>query len=377
MKKSEEKNIEAKPEKIVKKEQKIIEEKLKKDYFKIFKDWVIKNSKSIITVLVILIVLILCGKIIGYFNSPEYVANKYFKAIASNNYNDIYNLVELEDSAIVSKDILKEKIDTLDIEAYKIESFQIVNDNALVTYKYENNNKTYYASVLLRKSMKNKFILFNNWKVQSSKVATDVSIKVPTDSIVTIDNIDIKEFIDTKEENYDIYTIDKMVVGEYNIKIELKNGLEVEEKINVSSDQTFVIGNINLEDDIKENLESQLKNDLTILYSNSINNKNYDETGLNKLKNEYQYLKSSLQNKSYTLTNINFNDITVSDVTYDTMLEVTFSINCNYSVNYNLNDSMNSYSGNGTTNIKANFKVENGTYTLESIDNLPINFRIR
>ena len=89
MKKSEEKNIEVKTEKIekeVKKEPKIIEEKPKKDYFKIIKDEIIKHSKLIITILVILIVLILCGKIIGYFNSPEYVANKYFQT----NYNQYY-----------------------------------------------------------------------------------------------------------------------------------------------------------------------------------------------------------------------------------------------------------------------------------------------
>lgn len=377
MKKSEEKNIEVKQEKIVKKEPKIIEEKPKKDYFKIFKDWVIKNSKSIITILVILIVLILCGKIIGYFNSPEYIANKYFKAIANNDYSKIYDLIDVDDSALVNEKVLEDKISSLGVDAYKLESIQETEDNALITYKYEHNNQVYVASVLLRKSMQNKYLVFNNWKVQSSKVVNNITIKVPVNSVVKVDNTNIKEFLTESTDEYDIYTIEEMISGKYNVSIELENGLKAEDEINVASNSTYVVGDIELEDNVKTELQNQLSNYLATLYNNAIGNKNYDETGLDKLKDEYVYLRSSLQNKGYTLTGISFSDITVSSSTYDTMLEVTFSVNCNYNINYNLNDTVNTYNGSGLTDIKANFKVEDGKYTLNSINNLPISFRIR
>lgn len=377
MKKSEEKNIEVKPEKIVKKEPKIIEEKPKKDYFKIFKDWVIKNSKSIITILVILIVLILCGKIIGYFNSPEYIANKYFKAIANNDYSKIYDLIDVDDSALVNEKVLEDKISSLGVDAYKLESIQETEDNALITYKYEHNNQVYVASVLLRKSMQNKYLVFNNWKVQSSKVVNNITIKVPVNSVVKVDNTNIKEFLTESTDEYDIYTIEEMISGKYNVSIELENGLKAEDEINVASNSTYVVGDIELEDNVKTELQNQLSNYLATLYNNAIGNKNYDETGLDKLKDEYVYLRSSLQNKGYILTGISFSDITVSSSTYDTMLEVTFSVNCNYNINYNLNDTVNTYNGSGLTDIKANFKVEDGKYTLNSINNLPISFRIR
>lgn len=377
MKKSEEKNIEVKQEKIVKKEPKIIEEKPKKDYFKIFKDWVIKNSKSIITILVILIVLILCGKIIGYFNSPEYIANKYFKAIANNDYSKIYDLIDVDDSALVNEKVLEDKISSLGVDAYKLESIQETEDNALITYKYEHNNQVYVASVLLRKSMQNKYLVFNNWKVQSSKVVNNITIKVPVNSVVKVDNTNIKEFLTESTDEYDIYTIEEMISGKYNVSIELENGLKAEDEINVASNSTYVVGDIELEDNVKTELQNQLSNYLATLYNNAIGNKNYDETGLDKLKDEYVYLRSSLQNKGYTLTGISFSDITVSSSTYDTMLEVVFSVNCNYNINYNLNDTVNTYNGSGLTDIKANFKVEDGKYTLNSINNLPISFRIR
>lgn len=380
MKKSEEKNIEVKTEKIekeVKKEPKIIEEKPKKDYFKIIKDEIIKHSKLIITILVILIVLILCGKIIGYFNSPEYVANKYFKAIANNDYSKIYDLIDVDDSALVNEKVLEDKISSLGVDAYKLESIQETEDNALITYKYEHNNQVYVASVLLRKSMQNKYLIFNNWKVQSSKVVNNITIKVPINSVVKVDNTDIKEFLSESTDEYDIYTIEEMISGKYNVSIELENGLKTEDEIDVTSNSIYVVGDIKLEDNVKTELQNQLSNYLGTLYNNAIGNKNYDETGLDKLKDEYVYLRCSLQNKAYTLTGISFSDITVSSSTYDTMLEVVFSVNCNYNVNYNLSDTVNTYNGSGLTDIKANFKVEDGKYILDSIDNLPISFRIR
>lgn len=356
---------------------KVIEEKPKKNYFKIIKDEIIKHSKLIITILVILIVLVIGGKIIGYLNGPEYIANKYFKAIANNDYNEIYKLIDVEDSKLVSKKVLKEKIKSLDIDAYEVDSVQISDDNALITYKYEHNNQVYMASVLLRKSMRNKLLLFNNWKVQSSKVVNDVTIKVPVNSVVKVDNTDIKEFLNESTDEYDIYTIDEMISGKYTVSIELENGLKAEDEIEVSSDSTYAVGNIKLEDSVKTELQNQLNNYLTTMYNNAIVNKNYDEIGLDKLKDEYLYLKNSLQNNGYTLTSISFSDISVSNATYDTMLEVTFSVNCNYNIDYKNNDETKTYNGSGSTEITATFKLEDGKYILDSIKNLPINFRIR
>lgn len=335
-----------------------------------------KNRITIFMILIVLIFITFIFNLISYLFGPEYIAKKYMNSLAKNNYNEIYELLDVDESSIVNKEILKEKMETINIDAYKLDSVNIYGNEALITFKYEDNREINYVSVLLRNSMVKKYFFFDNWKIMSFKVATNINIKVPKNSKVTLDNIDIKEF-KKSEEDYDIYEINEMFVGTYNINIELENGLKVEDKIDIKSNETYSIGNIDLEDDVKSNLQEQLLNSLNTLYSNAINNVEYKNTGLTNLKDEYQYLKNALQNKNYTLTNISFSDIDVNKVTFDTNLEVTFTLNCNYTVNYVSNDETKTYNGKGSTTIKANFNVTDSTYTLDSISNLPISFRIR
>ena len=334
------------------------------------------NRIKIFVTLIFIILLISIFNIICYVTGPVYMAKKYIKAAANNNYTEIYNLLDVDDSVIVSKKIMKEKIERLDIDAYKLDEVNIIGDEALVTFKYEYNNEINYVSVLLRNSMIKKYYLFDNWKILSSKVANNVVIKVPKNSIVKLDNINIKEF-KKEEDNYDIYSIDEMFVGEYKILIELEKGLKIEDNVNIKSNETYTIGNIELEDKIKENLINQLESTFNNLYSNAINEISYNDTGLNKFKYEYNYLKESLKNNNYILTDISFSDIDISEATYTTNLEVTFNLNCNYTVEYKLNEEVKTYSGSGNTKVKVNFNVEKDIYTLDSISNLPISFRIR
>lgn len=335
-----------------------------------------KNRFTIFVILIVLIFIIFIFNLISYLFSPAYIAKKYMNSLSKNNYNEIYELLDVDESSIVNKEILKEKMETINIDAYKLDSINVYGNDALVTFKYEDNREVNYVSVLLRNSMVKKYFFFDNWKIMSSKVATNVNIKVPKNSKVTLDNIDIKEFKET-DEDYDIYKISEMFAGTYNINIELENGLKVEDKIDIKSNETYSIGNIDIEEDVKSNLQEQLLNSLNTLYSNAIKNIEYKNTGLTNLKDEYQYLKSTLQNKNYTLTNISFNDIDVSKVTFDTNLEVTFTLNCNYTINYISNDETKTYSGSGITTIKVNFNIEDNNYILDSISNLPISFRIR
>ncbi len=348
----------------------------KENFLTKFGKSIYKNRITIFIILIVLIFIIFIFNLISYLFGPEYIAKKYINSLAKNDYNEIYELLDVEESSIVNKEILKEKMETINIDAYKLDSINVYGSDALVTFKYEDNREIKYVSVILRNSMVKKYFFFDNWKIVSTKVATNVNIKVPKNSKVTLDNIDIQEFKET-EEDYDIYKIDEMFAGTYNITIELENGLKVEDEINIESNETYSINNIDLEEDVKSNLQDQLLNSLNTLYSNAINSVEYKSTGLTNLKDEYQNLKSALQNKNYKLTNISFSDIDVSKATFDTNLEVTFTLNCDYTISYTSNNETKTYNGTGTTTIKANFNVEDNTYTLDSISNLPVSFRIR
>lgn len=349
---------------------------LKESILTIIGNAIYESRKIIFGILLTLIILFGLFKIVLYVFGPEFMAKKYIKALANNDYSEIYKLLDVDKSSLVSEKILKEKMEAIDIDAYEVDNVVTDGEEAIVTFKYEHNNKINYVSVVLRNSMIKKYYLFNNWKILSTKVAKDVVIEVPKNSIVKIDDKDISEF---KVENdiYDRYEIEEMFVGNYNISIELENGLKVEDDVEIYSNKKYSIGNIELEDEIKTNLISQLESSFNTLYINAINGRSYNDTGLTNLKTEYNYLKDSLKNNSYTLTNISFSDIDVIGATYDKNLEVTFNLNCNYTVEYKLNEEVKTYSGSGNTKVKANYNATKDTYTLDSISNLPISFRIR
>jgi len=349
---------------------------LKESILTIIGNTIYDSRKIIFGILLTLIILFSLFKIVLYVFSPEFMAKKYIKALANNDYSEIYKLLDVDKSSLVSEKILKEKMETIDIDAYEVDNVVTDGEEAIVTFKYEHNNKINYVSVVLRNSMIKKYYLFNNWKILSTKVAKDVVIEVPKNSIVKIDNKEISEF-KVENENYDIYKIEEMFAGTYKISIELENGLKVEDDVEIYSNKKYSIGNIELEDEIKASLISQLESSFNTLYINAINGISYNDIGLTNLKYEYNYLKDSLKNNSYTLTNISFSDIDVIGATYDQNLEVTFNLNCNYTVEYKLNEEVKTYSGSGSTKVKANYNATKDTYTLDSISNLPISFRIR
>jgi len=346
------------------------------NFFKKIGKFIYNSRKVIFSILLTLIILFGLVKITLYVFGPEYMAKKYIKAVSNNDYSEIYKLLDVDKSSLVSEKILKEKMETIDIDAYEVDNVVTDGEEAIVTFKYEHNNKINYVSVVLRNSMIKKYYLFNNWKILSTKVAKDVVIEVPKNSIVKIDNKEISEF-KVENENYDIYKIEEMFAGTYKISIELENGLKVEDDVEIYSNKKYSIGNIELEEKIKKDLISQLESSFNTLYINAINGISYNDIGLTNLKTEYNYLKESLKNNSYTLTNISFSDIDVIGATYDQNLEVTFNLNCNYTVEYKLNEEVKTYSGSGSTKVKANYNATKDTYTLDSISNLPISFRIR
>lgn len=353
--------------------------KLGNEICKVFKNigTAIYNSRKLIFgVLLTLIILFGLLKMVLYIFGPEFMAKKYIKALSNNDYSEIYKLLDVDKSSLVSEKILKEKMEVIEIDAYKLHKVVTDGNEAIVTFKYEHNNEINYVSILLRNSMIKKYYLFDNWKILSSKVATNVTIEAPKNSIVKVDDKEITEF-KVENEKYDIYEIEEMFVGDYKISIELENGLKVEDDVEIYSNKKYSIGNIELEEKIKKDLISQLESSFNNLYGNAINGISYNDTGLANLKSEYNYLKDSLKNNSYTLKNISFNDIDVVGATYDEKLEVTFNLNCNYTVEYKLNEEVKTYSGSGNTKVKANYNITEDTYTLDSISNLPISFRIR
>lgn len=349
----------------------------KKKYFKNLNNTLIKHKTKIFYTLLIIILVCLLFSFIGYITSPIHVAQSYMKSIVNNDYEKIYKLSGLVNSDLVSESVLKKKTEKLETDEYRLEAVDYYNDRAVVTYIYNKNNKTYRAAVLLKKSINKQFLFFDEWKIMSSKVANDVTIEVPTGSKVLIDDVDIKDYLYESQNDLDIYIIDQMVAGEYKIKVNI-NGLVIEDTIDIQTDKRFTIGNIDLTDELEKDILEKVNTVLNPLYTNSINSTNYSETGLTNLKNTYKNLKTNIQNKIYTLKNINFKSIEYISATYEkTNLIAGFDVTYDYTVDYNVAGEVKTYSGTSTSRIYVSFKYNNETYVISEISYLPTNFKIR
>ena len=335
-----------------------------------FIKWFNDNSKLLCIIASIIIGLVILFNVICYFVGPKYLASKYIKAVMNNDYEEIYKLADLKDSDLVSVKTLRQKIYDYKADEYKFDGIETNGDITLVRYIYSQNNKKYYVYVELVKQLNKKLLVFDNYKIVSGKVATDVTLEIPKNSKITLDKKDIKSYLDESTDSYDIYFIDKMIKGTYDVEITLPNGTVVSDKLDIESDQVYNVGNFDIDEALKTTLIDKLNTTLNTLYPNAINNTEYNSTGLTNLKEEYKELRSYIQINN-KLTSISFSDIDVETATYNDNLVITFSIGCNYSVN----NGTDSYTGMGYTNIDVEFTYNDGNYEIKSISGLPMNFR--
>lgn len=332
-----------------------------------------KIVKRIITFIIILLVFISAFKVISYLNSPIYVAKKYFKAIIDNDIESIYESFEIEEDIFVNQALLEEKIDGLDnVNYYNVKNVVVNDSSAFVEFEYttKNNSNKKIAVVALEKNMNKKYFIFDDWYINSSKVSHNVKISVPTSSIVTIDSKDISDYIDKLESNeyYDVYIIDDIITGEYDINITFNNQ-EVNNTIDISNNTNYILTDFNLNDEAKKIIEDKGLSTLNTLYNSSIQNKKYSDIfSNNDFKNVYNNLKRNINNNSLTFSNLNVTEFEITNTSYyNGRFVVTGIADINYSYNYN--DEVK----NGTLSKKITLEFEySDSYNLVNISNLNI-----
>jgi len=340
-----------------------------------FLKFIFKNQMKIIITLIIILILAILYKVLCYVTSPTFVANRYLNNLINNNSEENEKTIDLETNDFLNEKILKEK--NIDFDEFtNIELFNkiVTKNEALITYKYKINDQEYTASVNLSKDNK----LFSNWKINSGRVSKNVSFKVPTGSIVKIDDINIDKYL-LENEDYDLYTIDYMTTGIYKIEITLKDGTILSDNIEVYSDRTYTIDNIQLTEETNEDLKKQAKVMLETLYNGIKDNKNLLEINYNDdIKKIYKNLNYNYKNSNYKINNITYNDLEIINSKYnnEAKLEVTFQTEYNYNITYNLNNVENNYEGINRGYVTIIFDYDEN-YIIEKIENLKNSFPIR
>lgn len=152
----------------------------------------------------------------------ENVAKNYFKSIADCDWDQVYNELELKESAFINKDAfleMRKEDDKISYSKINAESTEDKN-TALVTITYFEKGSDYASDELqvkLTRQSKKSFLFFDNWKVSSDNyVVNDFTIYAPQGADVYLDNQVIPDKYITKKSSSpdsDCYQIPQMFVG--------------------------------------------------------------------------------------------------------------------------------------------------------------------
>jgi hypothetical protein len=182
----------------------------------------------------ILVVLVIFGGI-GVFlqfgvrgSSARSFADEYFSYYATNNYEEMYKMVEFEEDGLVDKEAFITKCGSEKIYGsmnnYKFS--KPAKDGNYITYVvtyYTGKEKTQNSyTITLHKQRKKYLLFFPVWKVSiKNDYVYDYSIDVPAGTTVTMDNRDVTRYkkSTSKDGLYDNYIIDVLLKGDHTISV--------------------------------------------------------------------------------------------------------------------------------------------------------------
>lgn len=161
-------------------------------------------------------------------SSARSFADEYFSYYATNNYEEMFKMVEFEEDGLVDKEAFITKCGSEKIYGsmnnYKFS--KPAKDGDYITYVvtyYTGKEKTQNSyTITLHKQRKKYLLFFPVWKVSiKNEYVYDYSIDVPAGTTVTMDNRDVTRYkkSTSKDGLYDNYIIDVLLKGDHTISV--------------------------------------------------------------------------------------------------------------------------------------------------------------
>lgn len=354
-----------------------------------------KMSKKHIVIIAIVIALVLVlgigGTLLSNNFKPSSVAIKYFLAVMDDDTDEIYDFINIPKNEFTSKEIFekvsKDDSSDLDLVNYEVTSEEVSSDGlsaqVKISYTVEGRQTPLTTTIYLVKNSKNKFLIFDDWKISdgSSLVRENYKIQTFKGSTLKLEGIEVDEkyLEDDDDSNYDTYVIPALFKGEYDVSITLANGLKASSKLEVSNSNSS-FSDFELDKDETKDLEEAIKNNISKLYDEAINHKEfseiksdfeYDDADLSDLEDSYDKFELYISNaglREYNLKDINIDEITVTEEGY---LYVTIDVEYDYKVKAFLSDEELEKSDDDTCYLTFDY---NGDFKLVDISSLAMTF---
>lgn len=260
------------------------------------------SKKNKIFIMALLIIISLLGiTYIGLSSSlsPSSIAKAYFISVMDGDTDRLYKYMNLDNSGFTSKEIFKKVsgIKKQDMLNYSLVSEEKSTDGLTSTVKINYTLIGEYsaqtATIHLIKNKKNKFLIFDNWKINDDTISIvkNYSVTAPKNSKVLFEGINLdKSYLDNKSKAYDTYKIPALLKGKYKVNVTLENGLMLEDIINVN-DYGANLTSLNISQKEIKKISKLLPKTIETLYQNAIDNKSYDV-----IKKDYEYAGGSFIN---------------------------------------------------------------------------------
>ena len=339
--------------------------KLQNDVKGEIKDFGSKNKKLIILICALVVVIFgIYNFLIGKYG-PEAVAKDYFLAVMNADADSIYDYLDIKEGKFTSKKIFKKvfNVQKEDLVNYSVSSFEKSSDGltatAHINYTLKGKSSSESTDINLVRDKKNKFLIFENWKISDRFMETvnDFEITVPKDSIVIIEGVKLdKKYKTDGTKGTDLYKIPEMFKGKYDVIVTLKNGLTLEDDVNVTSYGSASLNNLKLSSSDEKKLEKKLPDVIGKLYQDAIDKKSfedvkkdyeYDGSDLSKLESSYSYFMKAISAgglKTFKVKKVNINNVKYDDG----IIKVTADVDFDYTSSYKILDKEKESSGNNS-----------------------------
>lgn len=248
-----------------------------------------KTITAILIVAVVAVILAVAYSVVGSFFGPERVAEEYFKAALSGDWEKVYGQIEVPEGELMSEEnfLAVHSQDGTDVKNLKVEK---VNESDFTcqykaVYMLPGESNEMEDTVTLVKQNEKTLFFFPKWKISSEAfVASNYPIYAPEGYSIKVDGVELtpSETGIGSEDEYESYAGDTyrvdLFVGTHTMEISAENREPSTLEFNVSrGSEGYTVEQLALSEEAVADMQTVVKNFMSQLYVEAI-----QESGLSQ-----------------------------------------------------------------------------------------------
>ncbi len=361
--------------------------------------FVLKYKKIGIPIAVIVVLLIGFYAVGSVFSDPQRIVSQYVDGVKNEDWNSVYNLLDLEENDFISVDHFITYCETntnnySDITSYNIteQMPERTNEELIKSYiiSYVTSGATYENSFELKlvKQEHKSWLFYPTYKISTQNMLGECSILTYPNSNVSIDGTEITSN-HTDDNGYAIYTVSSVFQGEHTLKISHELFEDYEDTLYISdSPETVNVDSLRLKEGVSAEISSLTQSNFKLMCEGAIAGKEFknlgisytkDDDKLERLIEQYENFSERIKREDGTgLKNItlsNFSDKSTQSsmnrsMTYCSYMNFDYTYTYTYKSGDEVKEESSQHERDGYISIT--YSYENDGWVMSSIDNYSI-----